>query len=83
MLVLSIDTATKACAVGLCRDGKILAEYKINMGMTHSEGLMPQLEQLLERTGVQKADIDLIGRSAGLRMEKAFAGRSNTACLSL
>lgn len=37
MLVLSIDTATKACAVGLCRDGKILAEYKINMGMTHSE----------------------------------------------
>ena len=65
MLVLSIDTATKACAVGLCRDGKILAEYKINMGMTHSEGLMPQLEQLLERTGVQKADIDLIAVSMG------------------
>ena len=65
MLVLSIDTSTKACAVGLCRDGKILAEYKINMGMTHSEGLMPQLEQLLERTGVQKADIDLIAVSMG------------------
>ena len=65
MLVLSIDTATKACAVGLCHDGKILAEYKINMGMTHSEGLMPQLEQLLERTGVQKADIDLIAVSMG------------------
>ena len=93
MLVLSIDTATKACAVGLCRDGKILAEYKINMGMTHSEGLMPQLEQLLERTGVQKADIDLIavsifyraahwpgnGRSTGLRLEKAFAGSGNAA----
>lgn len=35
------------------------------MGMTHSEGLMPQLEQLLERTGVQKADIDLIAVSMG------------------
>ena len=65
MLVLAIDTATKACAVGLCRDGKILAEYKINMGMTHSEGLMPQMEQLLQRTGVQKGDIDLIAVSMG------------------
>ena len=65
MLVLAIDTATKACAVGLCRDGKILAEYKIKMGMTHSEGLMPQLEQLLQRTGVQKGDIDLIAVSMG------------------
>ncbi len=65
MLVLAIDTSTKACAVGLCRDGKILAEYKINMGMTHSEGLMPQLEQLLERTGTKKGDIDLIAVSMG------------------
>ena len=24
-------TATKVCAVGLCRDGQILAEYRINM----------------------------------------------------
>ena len=38
MLTLAIDTATKVCAVGLCRDGQILAEYRINMGMTHSEG---------------------------------------------
>ena len=65
MLVLAIDTATKACAVGLCRDGQILAEYKINMGMTHSEGLMPQLEQLLTRTGTTKDDIDLIAVSMG------------------
>ena len=52
MLTLAIDTATKVCAVGLCRDGQILAEYRINMGMTHSEGLMPQLEQLLTRTEI-------------------------------
>ena len=36
MLTLAIDTATKVCAVGLCRDGQILAEYRINMGMTQS-----------------------------------------------
>ena len=64
MLVLAIDTATKACAVGLCRDGKILAEYKINMGMTHSEG---------------PAHRACHGRSAGLRMAEAFAGCGDAA----
>lgn len=59
MLTLAIDTATSVCAVGLCRDGRILAEYRIDMGMTHSEGLLPQLEQLLSRTKVAKSEIDL------------------------
>mgnify|MGYP002731227383 CR=1 FL=1 len=49
MLTLAIDTATKVCTIALCRDKKILAEYTINMGMTHSEGLLPQLDQLLQR----------------------------------
>lgn len=65
MLTLAIDTATKVCAVGLCRDGQILAEYRINMGMTHSEGLMPQLEQLLTRTKITKNEIDLLAVSMG------------------
>ena len=53
MLTLAIDTATKVCSVALCRDGEITAEYNINMGMTHSEGLLPQLEQLLKRTNTK------------------------------
>lgn len=65
MLTLAIDTATSVCAVGLCRDGHILAEYRINMGMTHSEGLLPQLEQLLTRTKVAKREIDLLAVSLG------------------
>ncbi len=65
MLTLAIDTATKVCAVALCRDTKILAEYNINMGMTHSEGLLPQLDQLLARTGVKKEEIELLAVSMG------------------
>lgn len=65
MLTLAIDTATKVCSVALYRDGEILAEYNISMGMTHSEGLLPQLEQLLQRTKTAKKDIDLIGVSMG------------------
>ena len=65
MLTLAIDTATKVCSVALCRDGEITAEYNITLGMTHSEGLLPQLEQLLKRTNTKKQDIDLIAVSMG------------------
>lgn len=65
MLTLALDTATKVCSISLCRDEEILAEYTINMGMTHSEGLLPQIEQLLERCKVQKQEIELLAVSMG------------------
>lgn len=65
MLTLAIDTATRVCAVALSRDGEILAEYRINIGMTHSEGLLPQLDQLLVRTKIAKSEIDLLAVSLG------------------
>ncbi len=65
MLTLAIDTATKVCSVALCRDGEIIAEYSISMGMTHSEGFLPELELLLQRTKTAKKDIDLLAVSMG------------------
>lgn len=65
MLTLAIDTATKVCTAALCRGRELLAEYTINMGMTHSEGLLPQLEQLLVRTGTAKRNIGLLAVSMG------------------
>lgn len=65
MLTLAIDTATKICAVALCRNGELVGESRINAGLTHSEGLMPQIEQLLERTGIEKKQIDLVAVSMG------------------
>ena len=65
MLILGIDTATKICTVSLCRDTEPVAEYAINAGMTHSEGLLPQMAQLFERTKIKKNEIDLIAISIG------------------
>lgn len=65
MLTLAIDTATKVCSIALCRDQEVLAEYTINMGMTHSEGLLPQIEQLLNRCKVEKKSIELLAVSMG------------------
>ena len=65
MLTLAIDTATKVCAVALCQENEIIAEYRINAGMTHSEGLMPQIAQILERTKTKREDIELLAISTG------------------
>lgn len=65
MLTLGIDTATKTCTVGLVKDGEAIVNYEVNIGMTHSEGLLPQIEQIFSRTGIDKKAIDLIGISIG------------------
>jgi len=65
MLTLALDTATGVCTVGLVQDGCVLAEYDISTGLTHSEGLMPQLDQMFARTGVKKQDIDRVAVSVG------------------
>ena len=65
MLTLALDTATGVCTVGLVKDGHVLAEYDISVGLTHSEGLMPQLDQMFARTGIKKEEIDRIAVSIG------------------
>lgn len=65
MLTLALDTATGVCTVGLVQDGHVLAEYDISVGLTHSEGLMPQLDQMFSRTGIKKEEIDRIAVSIG------------------
>mgnify|MGYP000162752654 FL=1 len=65
MLTLGIDTSTRVSSVALCDGEKILGEVDINVGMTHSEGLVPQLEVLLERTHIQKSELELIAVSRG------------------
>ena len=65
MLTLALDTATRVCTVGLLQDGHVLAEYDISVGLTHSEGLMPQLDQMFARTGIKKENTDRIAVSIG------------------
>ena len=65
MLTLALDTATGVCTVGLVQDGHVLAEYDISVGLTHSEGLMPQLDQMFARTGIKKEKVNRIAVSIG------------------
>lgn len=65
MYILGIDTATKVCSVALAQDTEIIAEYSADAGITHSQRLLPELDNLLNRAAVAKKDIGMVGVSMG------------------
>ncbi|WP_312419480.1 tRNA (adenosine(37)-N6)-threonylcarbamoyltransferase complex dimerization subunit type 1 TsaB [Anaerospora hongkongensis] len=64
-MLLAIETATLASGVALATADKLVAEIIVQTKKTHSERLMPHIEQLLELGQVAKEDITAIAVSIG------------------
>ena len=77
MLVLGIETSTRAAGVALVSDEKILAEISQESKLYHSENLLPQIEQVLNIAKVEKVDAVAVsigpGSFTGLRIGLAAA----------
>ena len=77
MQILGIEAATKVASVAVISDEKILAEISQEARLTHSETLLPQIEQVLKIAGVEKIDAVAVsigpGSFTGLRIGLATA----------
>lgn len=77
MLILGIETSTRAAGVALISDEKILAEISQESKLYHSENLLPQIEQVLKIANVEKVDAVAVsigpGSFTGLRIGLAAA----------
>lgn len=65
MKMLAIDTSSLVATVAVMSGEKLLGEYTINSPMTHSQKLMPIIEELLSTLDLSMEDIDIIGVSRG------------------
>lgn len=65
MILLSIDTSGPACSAALLADDRLLGEIVINSALTHSETIMPAVDELLSRESLTCADVDLFAVAAG------------------
>lgn len=65
MNILAVDTAGKTVGVALLQDDRLLYECYLDAGMTHSETLMPLIDNCLKFCGMGCRDIDLYGVNAG------------------
>ena len=65
MLVLGLDTSSSAASVAIGNEEKLLGEIIIDHTKTHSQKLMPIINQLLQNLDLDIKDIELIGISNG------------------
>lgn len=65
MRILALDTSTMNSTVTIMEDGKIIADYSLNQEKTHSESLVPMIDQVLQGLNLSIRDIDLIAPSIG------------------
>lgn len=65
MLVLSLDTTTRAGSVALWRDGRTLEEHAGDPARTHGQRLPRELLEVLASQHLRLADVDLYAVAAG------------------
>lgn len=65
MKVLAIDCTAKTVSAALSENGKLISESFLNVQLTHSETLMPMVEQLLSNSRQALKDIDAFAITAG------------------
>lgn len=93
MITLAFDSTAKAASVAVLKDGKALADYTIDNGLTQSELLLPMAEDMLKSLGLEFDDISLYATSVGpgsftgvrigVALVKGLAFGKNKPCVSV
>lgn len=65
MKILAVDTSTSFASIAIAVNEQIVAEFLFSTERTLSARLMPEIERILEVSGLSCADIDLFAASIG------------------
>lgn len=65
MKILALDTSGLVASAAILEDDRLIAEYTINNKMTHSQTLMPMINEIAGRTSLDLSTVDAIALAAG------------------
>ena len=65
MKILAVDSSSVTASVALVEDKKIISEFFMNAGLTHSETLAPMVESVLTNAKTKLSEVDLLAVSNG------------------
>ena len=65
MRILGIESSSLVAGVAILEDENIIAEYNVNYKKTHSQTLLPMLEEIVSRIDFDLQTIDAIAISSG------------------
>ncbi|MCC0708881.1 tRNA (adenosine(37)-N6)-threonylcarbamoyltransferase complex dimerization subunit type 1 TsaB [Clostridioides sp. ES-S-0190-01] len=77
MKILGIDTSSMAASVAVVEDDNLICEFTVNNKKTHSQKLMPMIENMLDMSDLKIKEMDLLaicigpGSFTGLRIGMA------------
>ena len=93
MKILAVDTSSKLCSVAILEDKNLIKKLELDNGLTHSETLMPLIQQLLNKCSLSLNNINLLvsdigpGSFTGIRIGvsscKAFSDSLNIPCVGI
>jgi tRNA threonylcarbamoyladenosine biosynthesis protein TsaB len=63
-VILALDTSTDACSVALLHDGVCTSLFEI-ASKSHTQRLLPMIDDLLQQTDIRISDVDAIAFGAG------------------
>lgn len=65
MRILGIESSSLVASVAIVEDGVTMAEYTANFKKTHSQTLLPMIDQMVSLLGIELSTIDAIAVSGG------------------
>lgn len=65
MVILGIESSAVSASAAVVKDGKLLSEAFLNVGLTHSVTLLPLIKQASEGAGLTPEEIDAVAVSNG------------------
>ena len=65
MKILSIDSSGLVASVAIMEEETMIAEYTVNNKMTHSQTLLPMIDEIFSLTQTDKESLDAIAIAAG------------------
>lgn len=65
MKILAIDSSGMPASVAVCEDGTLLAEYTVDFKKTHSQTLLPMMDEVRKRLELDLDSVDAIAVAAG------------------
>ncbi len=63
--ILALDTSAGPASCAVVREGEILASAVTNTPLTHSQTILPMVQDMLKNSGLAFADVNLLAVSAG------------------
>ena len=65
MKILAIESSGLVASAALATEDMLLAEYTVNFKKTHSQTLLPMVEEIVQMVGIQLPELDAIAVSSG------------------